>query len=333
MADMKSYRKILVILSVILVFVPFALFFPEQFLAVAAVLSSGLRQSTPIVLGALCGLFCERSGVMNLGIEGQMLFSAYAGFIVGAVTGSPWLGVLAALVCGAAVGGALALMAVGLKADQIIAGTVINILALGLTGYYYPMTLALPKRLMPLALPLLADIPVAGPVLFEIPPITLAAIVLVGVSHVLLFRTRWGLRTRAVGEHPAAADTQGIPVNRIRVARVVFAGLFAGLAGAFLSLEAVGAFERGMTNGRGFIALAVMIFGRWTPLGAWGGALLFGLALAIQTQLQFTGSVTIPHQFTGMLPYLATVVVLVIYSGKNAPPQALGKVFDREGDR
>jgi simple sugar transport system permease protein len=176
----------------------------------------------------------------------------------------------------------------------------------------------------------LEDIPLLGPVLFKNPPITYLAIILVFVVHYVLFYTRWGLRSRAVGEHPRAADTVGINVFKMRYVNVILGGAIAGLAGAFLTLEAVGSFERGMTNGRGFVALACMIFGRWTPIGSWGAALLFGLASAMQTQLQFGGEINIPHQFIGMLPYLLTIIVLAGVGGKTRPPAADGVPYEKE---
>jgi len=177
----------------------------------------------------------------------------------------------------------------------------------------------------------LAKIPLIGPVLFNNPPITYASIVLVFVVHYVLFYTPWGLRTRAVGEHPRAADTLGIDVYLVRYVNVVVGGALAGLAGAYLSLEAVGSFERSMTNGRGFVALAVMIFGKWTPLGSWGAALLFGFATALQTQLQFGGEINIPPQFIGMLPYLLTIIVLAGFVGRARPPAADGIPYEKEG--
>jgi ABC-type uncharacterized transport system permease subunit len=176
----------------------------------------------------------------------------------------------------------------------------------------------------------LADIPIIGPVLFNNPPITYATIILVFVVQYVLFYTKWGLRTRAVGEHPRAADTVGINVFTVRYVNVIMGGAIAGLAGAFLTLEAVGSFERVMTNGRGFIALAVMIFGKWTPLGSWGAALLFGFFSALQTQIQFTGNIDIPHQFIGMLPYLLTVIVLAGFGGRARPPAADGIPYVKE---
>ena len=295
-----------------------------------AVLASTLRQATPLVLGAMCGLIGERVGVINIGIEGQMLMAAFIGFLVNVWTGNLFIAVIAGILTGAVMGGLLAFMSVTLKIDQIIGGTVINILALGLTGYFYQVGLSTEGKLQPIPLGPLADIPLIGPVLFDNPPITYSAIVLVFVLQYVLFRTKWGLRTRAVGEHPRAADTVGINVFYMRYMNVIIGGGIAGLAGAFLSLEAVGSFERAMTNGRGFVALAVMIFGKWTPLGSFGAALLFGFASAMQTQLQFGGRVNIPHQFIGMLPYLLTIVVLAGFVGKARPPAADGVPYEKE---
>jgi simple sugar transport system permease protein len=292
-----------------------------------AVLASTLRQSTPLVLGALCGLLGERSGVVNIGIEGQILFSAFIGFLVNVWTGNLFVAVMAGVLAGAFLGLFLAFMAVTLKMDQIIAGTIINILAFGLTGYFYQAGLTTQGKLQPISLGPLADLPLVGPVLFNNPPITYLTLVLVVVVHYVLFYTRWGLRTRAVGEHPSAADTVGINVYFMRYANVTIGGAIGGLAGVFLTLEAVGSFERSMTNGRGFVALAVMIFGKWTPFGAWGAALLFGLATAMQTQLQFF-DVQVPHQFIGMLPYVLTIVVLAGFGGRARPPAASGQPYE-----
>lgn len=296
----------------------------------SAVLASTVRQSTPLVLGALCGLLGERAGVINIGIEGQMLMAAFMGFMVNVWTGNLLLAVLAGVLTGAILGLLLAFMSVTLKIDQIIGGTVINILSLGLTGYFYTQGLTTEGKLQPIAIPGLSEIPLIGPVLFDNPPITYATIVLVFLVNYLLFSTRWGLRTRAVGEHPRAADTLGVNVYLTRYVNVIVGGAIAGLAGAFLTLEAVGSFERNMTNGRGFVALAVMIFGRWTPIGAWGAALLFGFATALQTQLQFGGQIDIPHQFIGMLPYLLTIIVLAGFGGRARPPAADGIPYEKE---
>lgn len=295
-----------------------------------AVLASTIRQSTPIVLGALCGLIGERSGIINIGIEGQMLMAAFIGFLANVWTGNLFFAVLAASAAGALLGLLLAFMSVTLKIDQIIGGTVINIVALGLTGYFYQVGLTTKGKMQPIPLGPLADIPVLGKVFFNNPPITYLAIVLVFITHYVLFHTKWGLRTRAVGEHPRAADTLGVSVYRLQYINVMIAGAIAGLAGAFLTLEAVGSFERNMTNGRGFVALAVMIFGKWTPIGSWGAALLFGFTNAMQTQLQFGGQINIPHQFIGMIPYLLTIIVLAGFVGRSRPPAAEGVPYEKE---
>jgi len=295
-----------------------------------AVLASTLRQSTPILLGAMCGILCEKSGIINIGIEGQMLLSAFMGFMVNVWTGNLLVAVLAGMATGALLGLLHAFMSVTLKLDQIIGGTVINILALGLTGFFYTAGLTTKGKLQPFSLGFLAEIPLIGPVLFRNPPITFAAIVLVFVLQFALFKTTWGLRTRAVGEHPRAADTLGVNVFTTRYINVIMGGAIAGLAGAFLTLEAVGSFERAMTNGRGFVALAVMIFGKWSPLGAWGASLLFGFANALQTQIQFAGVLQIPHQFIGMLPYVLTIIVLAGFVGRARPPAAGGVPYEKE---
>ncbi len=299
-------------------------------LVTTAVLASAVRQSTPLVLGALCGLLGERSGVMNIGIEGQMLLAAFVGFMVNVWTAHLTLAVASGILTGAILGLLLAFMTVTLRIDQIIGGVVINMLALGLTGYFYRVGLSTDGKLGALTLKPLNELPLVGAVLFNNPPITYLTIFLVFFVHFVLFHTPWGLRTRAVGEHPAAADTLGVNVFWVRFVNLVWGGAIAGLAGAFLTLEAVGSFERGMTNGRGFVALAVMIFGKWTPLGSWGAALLFGLATAVQTQLQFGGHIEIPHQFIGMLPYLLTVIVLAGFVGGTRAPAGLGKPYRKE---
>ncbi len=295
-----------------------------------AVLASTIRQSTPLILGALCGLIGERSGVVNIGIEGQMLLSAFIAFMANVFIGNLWVATLIGALGGAALGFLLAWMAVTLKMDQIIGGTVLNILAIGVTGYFYIPGLTTQGKFQPIALGPLADIPLLGPALFRNGPITYLAIILVFVMHYVLFYTKWGLRTRAVGEHPSAADTVGISVSKMRYINVILGGALAGLAGAFLTLEGVGTFDRGMTNGRGFLALAIMIFGKWTPLGAWGAALLFGFTYAMQTQLQFMG-LNLPPQFIGSLPYILTILVLAGFVGRSRSPAAAGTPYEKGG--
>jgi ABC-type uncharacterized transport system permease subunit len=323
-------RRKFMLISFIVAFIIVIMFNAMNSSTTQALLGSMIRHSTPLVLGALCGLMGERAGVVNIGIEGQMLMSAFIGFLVNVWTGSLLLAVLVASLAGGVMGLMLAYMSVTLKLNQIIGGTVINILALGLTGFLYQPGLRTLGKLTPIPLGPLTDIPLIGPVLFNNPPITYLAIILVFVVHFVIFKTRWGLRTRAVGEHPKAADTLGVNVYFVRYINVIAGGALAGLAGAFISLEDVGSFERAMTNGRGFVALAVMIFGKWTPLGAWGAALLFGMANAIQTQLQFDKAVNIPHQFIGSIPYLLTILVLAGFVGRARMPAADGTPYEKE---
>jgi simple sugar transport system permease protein len=322
-------RNTLVLVIGAIVLIGIVAFYFASPLITRAVLSSTLRQSTPLVLGALCGLWGERAGVINIGIEGQMLMAAFVGFLVNVYTGNLVLAVSAGVLTGMILGLFLAFMSVTLKMDQIIGGTVINILAFGLTGFFYQQGLTTQGKLQPIALGPLADIPLIGPVLFNNPPITYLTILLVILSQYVLFYTRWGLRTRAVGEHPRAADTVGINVFKMRYINVTLGGAFAGLAGVFLTLEAVGSFERMMTNGRGFLALAIMLFGKYTPLGSWGAALLIGFTYALNTQFQFIG-LNVPPQFVGTLPYIITIVVLAGFVGRVRVPAADGVPYEKE---
>ncbi|MCC7367943.1 MAG: ABC transporter permease [Chloroflexi bacterium] len=295
---------------------------------VVALLAVSIVKSTPLVLGALSGVVCERSGVVNIAIEGMMLGAAFAGFAVGVYTGSPWLGVAAAMTTGALLALLHAILSVSFAVDQIISGTAINILAVGMTGFLNRQLFATgappgAATLPPAHIPVLGELPVLGPLLFQHQPLTMLAVALVAVVHIALFRTRWGLRTRAVGEHPLAADTVGIDVTRLRIGNVVLGGVLAGLGGAYFTLESVPHFEALMTNGRGFIALAAMIFGKWTPLGAWGAALLFGLTEALPVTLQIQGF-AVPYQLVGMLPYVLTIVVVAGLVGRAAAPAAIG---------
>jgi simple sugar transport system permease protein len=298
-----------------------------------AMLAIAVSRSTPLVLGALSGVMSERSGVVNIAIEGMMLAGAFVGFLVGIYTGSLPLALLGAVAAGVLLAGLHAVLAIRFRVDQIISGTVINILAVGATGFFNRqlfMTGAPPgQAVLPnLKLPLLGDLPVLGRILFEQKPITYGAVLLVLLVHVVLFRTAWGLRIRAVGEHPLAADTVGIDVYRTRYLSVLVGGALAGLGGAYFTLESVPHFEPLMTNGRGFIALAAMIFGKWTPLGAWGAALLFGVAEALPVTLQIQG-INVPFQLVGLLPYVLTIVVLAGLIGRATPPAAIGTPYEQ----
>lgn len=301
--------------------------------ATISILAITVTKATPITLGALAGICSERTGVVNIAIEGLMLTAAFFGFMAGVYTHNVVIAVIIAIASGALMALLHAVLSITFRVDQIISGTVINILAVGLTGYLNRQLFATgaPAGLSVLpAIPFgpLADIPWIGPIIFQQKPIALAAIVLVLVVHFALFRTRWGLRTRAVGEHPLAADTVGVNVNALRYLNVIIGGALAGLGGAYFTLEAVPHFEPLMTNGRGFIALAAMIFGKWSPFGAWGAALLFGVAEAIPTAMQLQG-INIPFQIVGLLPYVLTIVVVAGAVGRATPPAADGIPYVR----
>ncbi|MDI9549309.1 MAG: ABC transporter permease [Chloroflexota bacterium] len=296
-----------------------------------------LRASVPLVLGALCGILCERTGIINIGIEGMMLAGAFAAFVAKVAT-NDWpllasllFGVAIALAVGALMGLLHATLSIRYRMDQIISGTVIIILAAGTSAYLFDRDAVAQGKFGPVRIPLLADIPVIGDILFQNPPITYMALLLVVIVHVGLFYTRWGLRSRACGEHPRAADTVGINVNRYRYLNTMLGGALAGLGGGFLVLEAVGQFQEGMTAGRGFISLAAMIFGNWNPFGALAAATLFGYTQALQNELLLAGVTQAPRQFISMLPYVVTIVAVSGFVGRVRPPAAEGKVYETEG--
>lgn len=322
-----------------------ALIFPAVLIAAVAgrqtnvltVLGETLRLATPLVLGALAGIYSERAGVVNIAIEGMMLLGAAFGFAFFALTGSFWLGIAGAVLVGSLSAMLHAVLSISFKTDQIISGTVVNILAIGVTGYLRRTFLIdLPGgrvTLPALEIPYFSDIPLLGGVLFANKPIFYASIVLLLVTHVVLFHTPWGLRMRAVGENPRAADTVGINVTRTRYLNLFISGLIAGLGGAWFSLETVGSFDDGMTAGKGFIALAAMIFGKWTPAGAFGGALLFGFADVLDDRFQMLNvqllGWPIPVQFLQILPYVTTMVVLAGLIGRATPPAAVGQPYEK----
>lgn len=296
-----------------------------------------LRATVPLVLGALSGILCERSGIINIGIEGMMLAGAFAAFVAKVATNSwplaasLWVGVAAALFIGGVMGLLHATFSIRFRMDQIISGTVIIVLAAGFTSYLFNRDSVAEGKFGPIAIPVLSKIPVIGDVLFNNPPITYMALILVVVVHVALFYTRWGLRTRSVGEHPRAADTVGIRVNRYRYINTTIGGMLAGLGGGFLVLEAVGQFQEGMTAGRGFISLAAMIFGNWMPFGALAASALFGYTQALQNELLLAGVTNLPRQFISMLPYAVTIIAVSGFVGRVRPPAAEGKVYETEG--
>jgi simple sugar transport system permease protein len=314
-----------------------------------------LALATPLALGALCGVLNERSGVVNIGIEGIMLMAAFFGYLTGfalhETLGTPvavTLGIGVAVLTGALLGLLHAWLTVSVRADQIIAGTMMNIAAFGVTGYLNRLIITPSGRggagvIEPFHLPdQIASLPLVGPILamfLDQGPIAMSVIVLVLVSQFALFRTRWGLRTRAVGEHPKAADTVGINVFRQRYINVIMGCALAGLAGAYLTLESTGSFQNGMTGGRGFIALAAVIFGRWTPIGSFLGALMFGAATAFGIIVNVrpaegdlgTLMKSIPTFWYAALPYLITVVILAGVVGRSTPPAADGIPYAKEG--
>ncbi|MDY6877034.1 MAG: ABC transporter permease [Chloroflexota bacterium] len=322
---------------------------------VVSMLATTIAVATPLTLGALSGIYCERAGVVNIGIEGMMLASAFFGWFAAIYFNtilhlspihSLVIGVIAAVLTGGLLGLLHAVLSVTYKVDQIIGGTVINILAIGITGFlnrqlffekgsiFGGQVPHAPGVLPRIKIPLLTGTTVAS--VFEQQPIAVSAVVLVLLTHFVLFYTRWGLRTRAVGEHPRAADTVGVNVTFVRYANVIIGGLIAGLGGAYFTLESVPSFEPLMTNGRGFIALAAMIFGNWSPFGTWAAALVFGAAQALQINLQFFRE-QIPSQWAflqqayivGLVPYLLTMVILTGIIGKTTPPAADGVPYEK----
>jgi simple sugar transport system permease protein len=297
---------------------------------VVNLLSGTLAGSIPIMLGALTGVICSTSGVINIAIEGQLLLGAFCAAIATSVTGSLWLGLLCGALAGSLIAALLALFAIAYTVDQVVLGVVLNTLVLGLTGYLYNAimmpygdTVNNPVTFSPVKISLLGDIPIIGPVFFDGTVfLYITYLVLVG-TNIGLFRTRWGLRTRAVGEHPAAADTVGIRVLAVRYRNVILSGLIAGIGGAYFTIGSVGSFGPDMSSGEGYIALAAMIFGRYTPFGAVGAALLFGFTTQLQAILS---SINVPIQSNLLLltPYVVTIVVVAGLVGKVRGPRAEG---------
>lgn len=307
----------------------------DRSLSLIGMMQSTVLRSVPIAFGALSGVLCERSGVINIGIEGMLLSGAFTGAVVGSITDNLWIGLLAGAAIGALVAWFLAVLAIRYLVDQIVAGVVINILALGLTSFLTDQFLqrnqALndPGRFQNIEIPALSRIPFVGPILFDNNVFVYLMYLIVAVTFVGLFYTRWGLRVRAVGEHPRAADTVGIRVLFTRYRNVILGGVVAGIGGAYFTLGAVGRFEEGMTAGRGFIGLAAMIFGRWNPLGAVAAALIFGFADSLQVKLNIL-QVGIPSEFLAMAPYLVTILIVAGAAARVRPPAADGKPYLKE---
>jgi ABC-type uncharacterized transport system permease subunit len=290
----------------------------------AGLFAASLRMATPLVFASLGGLFSERVGVINIALEGMMLTGAFTGVLATFVVGNPWIGVLASILAGGLLGYLHAILCVKFSGNQIVSGTGINLLALGATGYLSQAIWGSRGASQPVhgieatSIPLLKDVPFLGTVIGTQTPIVYISILTVILSYFLLFKTPIGLRLRAVGEHPEAADTAGVDVYRTKYLFLIVSGMLAGLGGAFLSLAHLNVFVLGMTGGRGFIALAAMILGGWTPFGAFGASFLFGFADALQMRLQSVGA--LPSQIVLTVPYISTIVVLAVFARKRVPP-------------
>ncbi len=312
---------------------------PENPISLTGLVQNSVTASLPYILGALAGIVCERSGVINVAIEGQMLVGAFAGALFASSANNLGVGVVAAMLGGALIGLLLAVFAIRYLVNQVVLGVVLNTLALGLTNLGFHSIMAGTENsdkynsgltLSPIKIPVLGDIPVIGQALFNVSIIVYLTYALIVVIDVGLFRTRWGLRTRAVGEHPKAADTVGIKVNRIRYRNVLIGGLIAGLAGAVLTIGGSGQFNGNISSGKGFIALAAVIFGRWSPRGAIAAALLFGFTDQLQITLGIVGTpVAIPSAFLSMAPYLATVIAVAGLVGRVQAPAADGEPYSK----
>jgi ABC-type uncharacterized transport system permease subunit len=300
-----------------------------------------LTAATPLTLGAICGIFCERSGIINIAIEGMMLAAAIAAVAFASIFDNLWIGLLAASLVGGVMAALHAVLSIKYKVDQIISGTVINILAAGGTRFLNirllePAGLSTPGSFGNISIPVLADIPIVGPILFQNQPTVFIMLIVLVVANFVVFFTPWGLRMRACGEHPRAADTVGIRVNRMRYISVIVGGLIAGIGGAYFSLGVVGTFEDAMTRGQGFVALAAMIFGNWNPIGAFLAALLFGFANALQVKMQILEPVlpfinqSIPPEFLQMAPYILTIIVVAGVVGRAIAPAEEGKPYEKQ---
>lgn len=307
-----------------------------QSMNLTGLLETTVQRSVPIAFGALSGILCERAGVVNIAIEGMLLSGAFVSAVVTSAFDNPWLGIGTAILTGGLLAALLAVLAIRYRVDQIIAGFFINILVTGLTAFLsvrllqpYQDELNTPERLGTVKIPVLGDIPIIGPVFFDHTLFVYALFLLIIAVHAGLFYTRWGLRVRAVGEHPKAADTVGVNVYRVRYVNVILGGMVAGLGGAWFTIGSTGGFEREMTAGKGFIGLAAMIFGSWNPIGAFLAALVFGFSDSIAARLAILG-IAIPSEFLLMVPYVVTIVVVAGLVGRARAPAADGRPYVKE---
>ena len=298
--------------------------------------TGSLQRATPIAFGALAGLLCERTGVINIAIEGMMLAAAFGAAISASASGSLWVGLLCGVLVGASFGAIHAVISIRYEVDQIVGGTFINIFALGMTSYLTARVLVeyadlnRPGTFRPISIPLLVEIPFLGPLLFSQDIFGYLMFALVFFLAWALFNTRWGLRVRSVGEHPRAADTVGINVHFVRYRNVILGGMVAGIGGAWFTLGSAGRFDENMTNGKGFIALAAMIFGRWHPVGAFVAALIFGFSEQLNDYLALLDT-PIPSEFLLMAPYVVTIVVVAGLVGRPRVPAANGQAYRSDG--
>ncbi len=306
-------------------------------LNIAGLINTTLLKAVPLTLGALSGILCERSGVVNIAIEGMMLMGAMVAALVASITGNLWVGLIAAIASAAILGLVHGVLSIKYKTNQIISGTAINIFATGMTSYISAKFMQVnqtqlnnPGVFQPIEIPLLSSIPFFGPLLFKQNIFFYTMFILLGLLTFGLFYTRWGLRLRSVGEHPRAADTLGINVFRTRYMAVLLGAMVAGIGGAYFTIGSVGGFDEVMTAGRGFISLAAMIFGNWIPFGAFGAGVLFGFADSLASRFAILG-VKIPSQFLLMMPYLVTMIVLAGVVGRSRMPAADGTPYEKEG--
>jgi len=305
--------------------------------AITKFLDAALRLSVPITFAALGGVFAERSGVFNIGLEGLILIGAFGAALGTFHTGAPLAGLAVGLLLGVLLALPLAVMTVTLGVSQIPAGIAINLFALGLTSFLARAAIgeAANTQMLPgfepIAIPGLAAIPIIGPVLFEQDVLVYLMYLLVPVLYFIMFRTSWGLNVRAVGHNPRACDTAGVDVAGVRYTCVIGSGVLAALGGCYLVLSQVHVFSENMSAGKGFIALAAIILGRWSPLGALLACLLFGSFGALQLRLQFANE-EVPYQIFASLPYVVSIVALILFAGRHVAPQAIGIHYDREND-
>ena len=301
--------------------------------ALVGILTAGIRLATPYLYAALGETFGQRSGVLNLGVEGQMLMGAFAAFYVALTTGNLWLGLLAAVIVGAAMGLAMAFVTINLQAQQGISGIGFYLFGLGMSTLLFQMLMGTVETVSgfpPLHIPVLGDIPVIGEIFFNHNILVYGAYALVPIAWFVLNKTTIGLKIRAVGENPEAADSLGVSVSTVRYITVTMGGMLSGIAGASMSIALLNVFQQNMTSGLGFIAVALVYFGGWRPLGVMLGALLFSMVIAFQLRLQVEGS-AIPSDLLVMLPYVLTIIALVLTVQRVRAPSALTKPFEREG--